>query len=155
MGRVYSASFDGVAVTAIQDLFELVAPSDAAVVLHSAYVGQSSDSGDSESEMLRVTISRTDNTASGTGGTAPTARPHEAGDAAFGGTVEVNNTTQATVTTVVQAYAFNIQAGWFYQPVPEERIVLSPSGTLVVELPAAPSDSLTMSGTITFEAIGG
>ena len=153
MGRIYTASFGGVAVSAIQDLIELNAPSDAIVKIHSIIIGQSSDAGDSEAEMLRVQISRA--TGSGSGGTTPTARPHEVGDAAFGGTVEANNTTQGTGTTVLVEDTFNIQAGWQWRPTPEEMIVLSPSGRVVVELPAAPTDAVTMSGSITFEEIGG
>ena len=154
MGRMYTASFGGVAVTAIQDLFELNAPSDSVVALHAISVTQSSDAGDSEAEMLRVQISRSTGT-SGSGGTTLTARPHNVGDAAFGGTAEANNTTQATTTTVVREETFNVQIGWFYRPAPEERIILSPGGALVVELPTAPADALTMSGSITFEEIGG
>lgn len=154
MGRMYTASFEGVAVTAIQDLFELVAPADAIVVLHSAFIGQSSDAADAEAEMLQVSISRFTGT-SGSGGTSPTVNPHQIGDSAFGGTVEANNTTQGLTTTVVKSETFNVQAGWYYQPTPEERLVLSPSGKLVIELPTAPADSLTMSGSITFEEIGG
>lgn len=155
MGRMYTASFGGVAVSVIQDLFELLAPADAVVVIHSIIIGQSSDYGDSEAEGLRVQISRTDGTTSGSGGSTPTARPHEKGDAAFGGTVEANNTTQATVTTVIVEDTFNVQAGWQWRPTPEERITLSPSETVVVELPVAPADAITMSGSITFEEIGG
>ena len=154
MGRMYTASFGGVAVTAIQDLFELNAPSDSVVALHAISVTQSSDAGDSEAEMLRVQISRFSGF-SGSGGTSPTPRPHEVGDPAFGGTAEANNTTQATTTTVVREETFNVQIGWFYRPAPEERIILSPGGALVVELPTAPADALTMSGSITFEEIGG
>lgn len=154
MSRMYSANFDAVAVSAAQDLFELNAPADAVVVLHSVRLGQSSDAGDSEAEMLRVLISRSTGS-SGSGGSTLTARAHETGTASFGGSVESNNTTQATTTTEILADVFNIQAGWLYCPTPEERIVLSPSARLVIELPAAPGDSITMSGTITFEEIGG
>ncbi len=105
--------------------------------------------------MLRVAISRAGVAVAGSGGSVPTAVPHNVGDVAFGGTVEVNNTTQASAATPIHEDTFNIQAGWFYRPTPEERIVISPSGILVVELPVAPADSITMSGTITFEAIGG
>ena len=154
MGRMYTASFGGVAVTAIQDLIELNAPSDSVVVIHSAFIGQSSDAGDSEAEMLRVQISRSTGT-SGSGGTTLTARPHNVGDAAFGGTAEANNTTQATTTVTIHEETFNAQSGWYYQPTPEERVALSPGARVVIELPAAPADSLTMSGSITFEEIGG
>jgi hypothetical protein len=38
---------------------------------------------------------------------------------------------------------------------PETRPILSPSRRLTVELVNAPADSITMSGTILFEEIGG
>ena len=50
---------------------------------------------------------------------------------------------------------FNIQVGFLYQPVPEERITVTPSDRFTVELVNAPADALTMSGTITFEEKGG
>ena len=155
MGRMYTAIFAGVTVDQIQDLFELNAPSDAVVILHSITLGQDTDYGDADAEGLEVRISRA--TGSGSGGTAPTARPHEVGSPAFGGTVEVNNTTQATGTTELYVDVFNIQAGWQYRPTPEERFVLSPSGRLVLELTTDPQDSagVVMSGSITFEEIGG
>lgn len=152
MGRIYSASVSA-GVTAIQDFFELNAPSDAIVKIHSITLGQNLDYGDAAAEGLRVQISRA--TGSGSGGSTPTARPHNVGDSAFGGTVEANNTAQGTGTTVLVEDAFNVQAGWFYRPTPEEMIIISPSGRIVVELPVAPTDSLTISGSITFEEIGG
>jgi hypothetical protein len=107
--------------------------------------------------MLRIVIAKTDFTINGSGGTAVTPVAHERGYAAAGSTVEVNNTTQSTVQTPMQAHAFNVQAGWFWQPTPEERIVISALITdgLIIELPVAPADSLTMSGYVTFEEIGG
>lgn len=155
MGLIYTASFSSVAVSAIQDLFQLVAPADAIVIVHSAEIGQESDAGNAEAELLPIQISRTDLTVNGSGGTAPTPRPHEVGMPAAGTVVEVNNTTQSTVTTVVHSSAWNVQAGWFYVPTPETRIVISPSGGLVVELPVAPADEITVSGSITFEEVGG
>ena len=43
MGRVYTASFSAVAITAAQDLFEIVAPADARVRLLEIDLGQRSD----------------------------------------------------------------------------------------------------------------
>ena len=48
MGRVYSAVFEEVGVTAIQDLFELNAPSTGTVKVHALIISQSTDAGDSE-----------------------------------------------------------------------------------------------------------
>lgn len=156
MGRIYSVQFNNVAVSAAQDLFEIVAPADAAVVLHSLIVGQSSDAGDAEAELLRWLILR-GHTTSGSGGSSVTPVPLAAGDAAFGGTAEANNTTAATGGTpaTVHADVFNVALGIQYRPTPEERIIISPSQRLVVNLPGAPADALTMSGTAIIEEIGG
>lgn len=153
MGRIYTAVFEEESVSAAQDLFEIVAPSDAIVKIHELVLGQSSDAGDSESEQLSVIIHR--GSTSGSGGGTPTARPMEAGDAAFGGTVETNNTTQSTEGNILWGDAFNVLAGLQKIWTPETRPVISPSGRLIVELQTAPADALTMSGTLVFEEIGG
>ncbi len=157
MGQVYSASFSAVAVTAIQDLFQLLPPADAIVAIHSITITQSSDAGDSEAEMLQINISRTDFTINGSGGSTSTPAPHERGFAAAATVVEINNTTLSTAQSIIQPLSFNVQAGWFYQPTPEERIIMSADVTegLVINLPVAPTDELTMSGVIVFEEIGG
>jgi len=146
MGRIYSATFEAQPVTAASDLFEVGAPSDAVVVIHSIRIGQSSDAGDAEAEMARIELVRRSATGNGT---SITARPHEEGDAAFGGTVERNAGTPGASVHVIHADTFNVQIGWQYAPTPEERLVISPSDFLGVNLTAAPADSLTMSGTIT------
>ncbi len=46
MGRVYTAAFSAVAISAAQDLFEIVAPPDARVRLLEIDIGQYSDFGD-------------------------------------------------------------------------------------------------------------
>ena len=153
MGRFYSVTFEEVAVTAAQDLFEIVAASDSVVVIHSVSVSQSSDAGDAASEMLNLLYHR--GSTSGSSGTTPTPAPLNLGDAAFGGTTEVNNTTQGTPGTKLRAECWNVLAGYIWQPTPEERIYISPSGRVIIELQTAPSDSLTMSGTIIIEELGG
>lgn len=153
MGRMYSATFEEVAVTAAQDLIEIVAASDSVVVIHSVSISQSTEAGDAQSEMLNLLYHR--GSTSGSGGTTVTPAPMNLGDAAFGGTCEANNTTQSTEGTILRAENFNVLAGYIWQPTPEERIVVSPSGRLIIELQTAPADSVTMSGTVVFEEIGG
>ncbi len=153
MGRIYVARFGNVAVSAAQDLFELNAPSDAVCKLLACRIGNSSDAGDAEAELLPIQIVRY--ATSGSGGSAVTARPTQVGDPAFGGTVEANNTTQGGTPTEVLSDSFNVQSGWLYQPPPEEQIIISPSGILAIELPNAPGDALTMWGSLVFEEIGG
>ena len=156
MGRIYTAVFSAVAVTADQDLFEVNAPATGMVVIHRVHIGQSSDPADAEAEMLQIQLNRGAGSA-GSGGTSPTAAPHSVGSAAFGGTVEVNNTTQSAESsgaqTVIFDECFNVQAGFYHEPAPAARIVVPPSGIFIVNLPEAPADSLTMSGSITFEEL--
>jgi len=153
MGRMYSASFEKVAVSAAQDLFEIVAPADSVVVLHSLHLGQSSDAGDAMAEMLNILITRA--TGSGSGGSSPTPTPLNKGDAAFGGTVEANNTTPGAEGVFVHACTFNVQGGLDVVWTPETRPVISPSERICVNLQDAPADALTMNGTLYFEEIGG
>lgn len=156
MGRIYTVAFNNVAITAIQDLFEIVAPADAVVMIHDIHLSQNTDVGDAAEEVLCIELT-SGHTTSGSGGSAPTAIPRELGDAAFGGTVEVNNTTQASAGTIVTHYVWNwnIRVGFDKIFTPETRPVLSPSRRVCLELPVAPADSVTMSGSITFEEIGG
>ena len=151
MGRFYSITVDQIAVSAVQDLIEINAPATGSVVIHSAEFGQHSDAADAEAEMLQITISRA--TASGSGGSAVTPIPHQFGDAASAVTAERNNTTQATTTTPIRATTWNIQAGYIYAPTPEERISIPPSGRIVFELPVAPGDEITLSGTVVIEEL--
>jgi hypothetical protein len=51
------------------------------------------------------------------------------------------------------ADSWNVQAGWRYLPVPEERLVLERDQRLVVRI-SAPADEITLNGTLVFEEIG-
>ena len=150
---MYTTSFTNVAVTAAQDFFELTAPADAIIIIHSCYISQNTDYGDSAAEGLTINVTRY--STSGSGGTTPTPRPLEVGMSASGATSEANNTTEGGTPIVVHSECFNIQAGWVYRPTPEERIVCSAGDIIAINLPSAPTDSLTMSGTLYFDEIGG
>lgn len=160
MGRKYTAVFNEVAVTAQQDFFEVLAPTDAIVVIHDFELSQSTDVKDAEEEMLHLVVKRgIGSVTSGTGGTTPTAQPIEDGDTAFGGTVEVNNTTKMVVGTgtieTLASLNWNIRVPFQKIYTPETRPVISPGNRLTIELGTTPADSITISGTITFEEIGG
>lgn len=156
MGRLYTVSFTGVAVTAQQDLFEVVAPADAVVRIHRIGLSQSTEVGDAMEEGLSLLL-KSGQTTSGSGGSVPTAIPNELGDAAFGGTCEVNNTTKASAGTIVTHYAWNWNVRMPFEHVftPEERPILSPSRRGTLELATTPADSITMSGYMVIEEIGG
>ena len=151
--RMYTATFELVAATAAQDLFEINAPADAVVEVHGFFLSQSSDVGDAASEILNVLVHR--GSTSGSGGSTITPAPLSLGDPAFGGTVEANNTTQSTEGTILFSTDWHIAAGlqvWFP---PEARPAISPSGRLIIEMQSTPADSLTLSGTVFFSELGG
>lgn len=153
---LYTAVFNAVAVTAQQDLFELNVPADAIVIVHAVELSQSTEVGDAQEEGLNLLFKR-GATTSGTGGTAPTPQPLETGSASFGGTVEVNNTTKATAGTIVTLRAdnWNVRMPYLWLPTPEMRFILGPSTRFTIELATTPADSITMSGTLWYEELGG
>ncbi len=155
MARIYTAQFTDVAVTALQDLFEIVAPADSIVVIHDVHFSQKTDVGDAAEEILNIQFT-SGHTTSGSGGSSVTPVPAELQDSAFGGTCEANNTTQASAGTIVTHYSWNwnIRVGFDKVWTPETRPVIAPSRRACFELTANPADSITMSGSVTFAEIG-
>lgn len=155
MGRIYTAQFNGQAETVAQDAFELVAPADSVVIVHSIELSQSTEVADAAEEMLTVTL-KSGQTVSGSGGATTTPVPVNFGDAAAGAACETNNTTQASTGTIVThaAWDWNIRGEFIKIWTPETRPVLSPSRRMTVDI-SAPADSVTFSGTLIFEEIGG
>jgi hypothetical protein len=155
MGRVYSAVFEGVSVSAVQDFFELTAAATCVVAVHEVHITQ--DDGET-SEQLPVHIIRVPATVTGgSGGAAVTPRKMQSGDPAATTAVERNNTTVATTTgtlEVLRRAGDNILNGWHWVFTPEARLWLAPSGVLVVRLVTAPGSALVMSGEVIFEELG-
>jgi hypothetical protein len=153
---VYIASFSAVAVSAAQDCFELNTSSTHRVAIREVRLGQYSDAGDAAAELLSVLFAR-GYTVSGSGGSTmtPVTRSGLTVATAAVSTVEINNTTVANTGTaaVLLADSFNIAAGFRYYPSQEDAIILQPSSRFVVRI-TAPSDALTMNGTLVFEEIG-
>jgi hypothetical protein len=161
MGRMYVAPISAVSVSAICELFVIMAPNDAAVIIHEIFISQDTQE---ISEQLPLSIFRTATDQSAKG-TSITPAPLHSGDAAFGGTVRSNILTAATfatVTTLLMIQSQNILNGWHILPTPECRIILSPGvattttgANLVIKLDTAPSVALPISGYVVFEEIGG
>lgn len=152
---VYSATFSAVAVTAAQDLFEIVAPANSRLVLREIKIGQYSDFGDAAAEILSILVMRGHAT-SGSGGSAATPAPLGVSTLPAGSTVEVNNTTPASGGSPVTLWAdaMNIANGFSWKPRElDDRIIVEAGGRLVVRI-TAPADSLTLNGTIVFDEIG-
>lgn len=161
MGRIYTAAFKDTAVTAAQDFFEIASPSDASTVIHSWCVSQKTETGDAAEEMLLLTTNRgVGSVTSGSGGATVTPQPVSDGDPAYGGTVERNNTTilavgSGTLETELEVHAWNIRVPYQQIYTPETRPVISPSNRWTLELETAPADSVTISGFVVFEEVGG
>ncbi len=159
---VYTASFSAVAITAAQDLFEIVAPANSRVRVLEIDIGQYSDFGDAQAEILSIAVHR-GHTTSGSGGSTVTPANLNPYGAAAGSTVEANNTTVATTSgTLLWATGWHVQAGFLWSPpeisppgvVPFRRhIIVKPSQRLVIRI-TAPTDEITTNGTILFEEIG-
>lgn len=148
-GRLYTVTFQAVAITASQDLFEISPADDKPVCIKGLFLAQNTDVGDAQDEILRWAIYR-GFTASGTGGTAPTPRPAHRTDPAAGFAAEVNNTTKATTSGVLlHSDGFNVRAGEkFILPDGCEFDATQADTTILVRLETAPADSITFDGTL-------
>ena len=160
-GNVYTAIFQDVDISAVQDLFELLAPSDAVLELLGLSFGQSgvaADAGDAQEEFLLTTLRMVSGApTSGSGGSTATPRPSNLGAAASGATVEINNTTQLSGGTnvVLDVFPVNIRLPERQILIPEGRFFISPSTRLLWELEDAPTDAVTCCGSITWRELGG
>ncbi len=159
MSAIYTVQFSAVAVTAAQDLFALLAATNSRIAICRIEVAQYSDAGDAASELLPIQLIR-GATVAGSGGTAPTPVNVKAWGRTAVTTARVNDTTQASggSPVIIQSGAWNVQAGFLYAPRydehVDERITVEAGQRFVVSSPGAPADSLTTSGTITFEELG-
>lgn len=157
-GFVYSSVIEGITITTAtmpQDMFELTAPSDGMCILLGVRIGgQSPDVGDAEAEVLPVFLTKY--ATGGSGGTAAIAmQAHRNGAPASGSVVDRNNDTQGGTPLVVHADSWNVQAGWLYLPLPDERHEIGASEIIAVELPVDVGDDLTINATITWREVGG
>jgi hypothetical protein len=157
-GRVYYAHIDGVAVSAVADLFWFSCPTDAVVFLEEICITQDA-SETSEQLPLRLFRTTTDNAANGTG---VTPAPLNVGDAAYGGTVRSNITggSLSAETTPILSESQNILNGWHLKGSYEDPIlVMTPAaataGRAAIKLDAAPGASINVSGYIKLREIGG
>lgn len=160
---IYTAVVEGVAVTAAQDVFEIVAPSDSCILIHDIKLGQYTDFGDAAAEILSVKFIH-GFTTSGSGGSSVTPANLQTWGPASGTTVEINNTTLAQNGTGVTVISdtFNIAAGWSMRDAlwlpnasdrPKNGIWLDAGVRGVVRI-SAPADSITMNATLVFEETG-
>lgn len=144
--RVYSATFDNVTVSAIQDVFSLLA-AGGRLELHKIRL----TSNGVADAVCRLRLRRFPSTVTvGSGGSAPTVSPVDESDAAGAATVRANDTTQATTTgTAITMWGeqWDVRAPFEYLEAPEDREALKLNSAYILDIPAAPT-SLIISGYI-------
>jgi hypothetical protein len=160
MGRLYTASFKAIAVTAAQDLIEILGASDSLTIVRRWVLSQTTEVGDAQEEGLLLTTNRgIGAVTSGSGGGSITAQPVHDGDAAFGGTIERNNTSQMAAGSgsleELETHSWNVRVPYDMTYLPEDRPVISPGNRWTLELETVPADSITMNLTVWLEELGG
>ncbi len=151
--RVFSAVFNDVAITALQDLFSLVVGANAPVKILSCTISQKTDFGDAEEEGLRIVVVRGNGTV-GSSGSALAERLHDTNSGAAIATARSNDTTEASAGTEEEMYieTWNIRMPWQYRPTPEEQFRVDTVDDIVaVRLLDAPTTSINVSGTLTWK----
>ena len=154
MGKMFSAGtavagIDTVAAT-IEEIIQFPGETTALAKLHEVRIGQSSDAGDADAEMLRVTWFLT--TALGTTGTSIVGQGTEPG---FGTALHNSvsaGATLSTALTVIGSEAFNVQAGWLYLPTPMTQLTVPAVATegIVWQISGA-LDIITLHATVVWE----
>ena len=130
----YSVHGDAQAVSTAITVLEVAAPATASLELVRAWVAQSSST---TSQMVRIQLLRKSGTITGTA-SPPTPVPRMVGQGASTTTVKWKATAEGTDGVIYIDDAFNSLNGWLWLPVPEERLVVPPSGIIALKFPAPP-----------------
>ncbi len=147
-GRVYVSSFENVTIAAVQDLFNLLMPTDVHAEIISVYLGQTSLTAQ---ENLEIKATRA--TTSGSVGSTPARNPLDPSMPPSDGIIRANDTTQGTPGVVLLERVWNILVPFEYLPVPDARIQVPGLGRLIFELETTPT-SMTAYGEIKWKEFG-
>lgn len=150
-GRVYTAFFEAVAVSAVQDLLTLQAASNVPIEIHACEITQKTltawEAKDISHKYVPATVTIT-------GGTTVTPSPLSPGDTAAVTTARANNTTAATSSGTIRNILpsnFIFLNGYYWSAAgDDDRILIKPGDAWVLRLGTAPSSSMTCSGWVTF-----
>lgn len=152
ISRSFSAPIDiSTPFTTQIDVFEILAGVGKPVQLAGFEIGQTSEVGDAQEEILILALKYlTGVPTSGSGGGTSTARPLQPGDVIGAGTdtaaatIETGNTTKLTggTSVTIKRFAWNVRTPLLYLPFPDTRFVLPEGNRLVLELLTTPADSI-------------
>lgn len=147
--RVYTAGFNGVSVSAVQDIFSLSSGAKA-IEIHYVKLGQITQTSIGG---LRLRLRRLPATfTQGSGGSVVTPAPLITSDVAATVVAHVNDTTQATSTgTIVDMPdAWDLPFGYLWMPPEVDRPLIGPSGGFILSLDTVPGTALVANGHIAF-----
>ena len=156
-GPIFTYPFSATALstTGNTDLWCVTAPSAARLAIREIRLGQYSDFGDAQAELLSL-LYWTGSTAIG-GGTAITGQNYKryTGAATAASSVTGPSTTLASTTSaaVVIADVWNVAAPYLYIPKPDERIILGIGQRFNLRI-STPNDPLTLNGTLVLQDLG-
>lgn len=150
MGRIYTAPLSNLSVTndADQDIIELVNGSGVVAILHAIEI----NSALTTDERVRMRFCRRSTT--GSGGSAVTEVPNSVGDATPAVAVTTLVTAPGTIGAIMPEFYWSQLAPFIHLPVPEDRIIIAPSGRLCLNLLTAVASTRSWSGSVTWEEIG-
>ena len=148
---IYGANFSAQAVTTATDLFEITPATDRAVIVYGMDLGQTTDLGDANEEVLMIGVYR-DCTA-GSGGTAATEYIYSNHSVGATNTAAIRQLgTASTGGTLIAIIPWNVRIPLEWRPIPELRpkfTNLAAEGPVsTFRLIAAPADSITVSATL-------
>ena len=161
MPRRYVVTFEGVAISAAQDLFEIKGAAGKTAKILRCWLGmtdttlQTAQALQLRCRFLPATVT------DGSGGTTPTFQKLDPGDAAASITALANNTTKATTSgtaVVVHEAGVHNYAGHEWNPFRDTRgseQVIGPSEAFVYELLSTVSGTCHFSGGVEIEESGG
>jgi hypothetical protein len=157
MPRTYEVTFEKVAVSAVQDLVEVIGAAGKMLRVKRQWVSCVDVSPLPAAQMLALRGSYLPATVThGTGGSSPTPRPTDPGDTAASFTAKANSTAPATTSgtkATQEEGGGHIYSG--YEKTFTAPPIIGPNESYVFELITAPSGSLTLSGGVEVEESGG
>lgn len=152
MRGVYTATYDITGLSTAKTVVLIQAPATAVVEILSVSFSQKSSTTSDEFDVGLFLVS----TYGSPTGTSLTPAKHENGDQASGCTVLVNLTVEPTSyqTVAIDKQGINSLAGYRYDPIPEERPVVPPSGAIGLKLGKNPSVAIDTVVQVVYREIG-
>jgi hypothetical protein len=150
-GRIYTMSYSNITLSAAQDLLCVYAGTSKIFALLSVNIGQvTATSVGNQRVRIRYLASTV---TAGSGGSAGTLKPFVAGDVAATITGRINDTAQATSSTIIDLWddQWNVINGFLWvPPIPSRPPICGLSGAITISLDTAPA-SIVSNATITVE----